>query len=117
MSQPPIDSDQATPLIRDGLIAFIIGGIAAIGRLLMSTTPASAGWVIRRVLSAGIVAIGVGFAMQDWISTPGVRLACIGACSYAAPEILDTIIHYFRKKDIELNGVKPRTRKKGKRGV
>ena len=114
MSQPPIDTDNASSLIKDGILAFIIGGLAAIARMLLSTRPAHPGWVIRRILSAGIVAVGVGFGMQDWISTPGVRLACIGACSYAAPEILDAIIHYFRKKDIELSGIKPRTRKRKK---
>ena len=114
MSQPPLDTESASSIAKDGVLAFIIGGLAALARVLLSTRPTSPGWVIRRILSAGIVAVCVGFGMQDWISTPGVRLACIGACSYAAPEILDAIIHYFRKKDIELNGIKPRTRKRKK---
>ena len=57
---PPLDSDSTQSLVKDGLVASILGGLAATARLLLSTEPVSIGWVIRRVSAAAITASNVG---------------------------------------------------------
>lgn len=95
---PPIDNDQTQAIVKDGLVASILGGLAMTARLLLSTEPVSIGWVVRRVTAAAIVAAVVGYGIQDHISSPGLRMAVVGASGYAAPEVLDYLLKYIKAR-------------------
>ena len=95
---PPVDSEQTQALVKDGLIASILGGLAMTARLLLSTEPVSPGWVIRRVSAAAITAAIVGYGIQDHISSPGLRMAAVGAAGYAAPEVMDYVLQYIKAR-------------------
>ena len=118
---PPIDHDNTQAIVKDGLVASILGGLAMTARLLLSTEPVSIGWVVRRVSAAAIVAAVVGYGIQDHISSPGLRMAVVGAAGYAAPEVLDYLLKYIKARgDAEISKVtkKPANGKKkpAKRG-
>ena len=83
---------------KSGVIAAIIGGLAMCARLLLSTTPVSPGWVIRRVLAAGITSAFAGFALAEHITSPGLRMGAIGAIGYASPEALDWLMAWLKKR-------------------
>lgn len=103
---PPIDHDQTQAIVKDGLVASILGGLAMTARLLLSTEPVSIGWVVRRVTAAAIVAAVVGYGIQDHISSPGLRMAVVGAAGYAAPEVLDYLLKYIKARgDAEISKV------------
>ena len=95
---PPLDNDSTQSLVKDGLVASILGGLAATARLLLSTEPVSIGWVIRRVSAAAITASIVGYGLQDHIASPGLRMAVVGACGYSAPELLDYLSKYIKAR-------------------
>jgi len=95
---PSLDSEQTQALVKDGFVASILGGLAMCARLLLSTEPVSFGWVVRRVSAAAITAALVGYGIQDHITSPGLRMAAIGACGYAAPEITDFVILYVKAR-------------------
>ena len=95
---PPVDSEQTQALVKDGLIASILGGLAMTARLLLSTEPVSPGWVFRRITAAAITAALVGYAIQDHISSPGLRMAAVGAAGYAAPEVMDYVLQYIKAR-------------------
>ena len=95
---PPLDGDSTQSLVKDGLVASILGGLAATARLLLSTEPVSIGWVIRRVSAAAITASVVGYGLQDYIASPGLRMAVVGACGYSAPELLDFLSKYLKAR-------------------
>lgn len=112
---PPIDGESTQSLVKDGLVASILGGLAATARLLLSTEPVSIGWVIRRVSAAAITASIVGYGLQDHIASPGLRMAVVGACGYSAPELLDYLSKYIKARgDAEVAKVtkKPNGKKK-----
>lgn len=112
MSQPP---DDYNGLVKDGIIASILGGLAMTARLLMSEEPVTPGWVIRRLLAASITAVLVGFGIKDHIQSESLRLCVIGGCGYCAPEICDYLIKYVKARgDNELKKVKSRGKKKNK---
>ena len=67
-------------------------------RLLLSTEPVSIGWVARRVGAAAITAALVGYAIQDHIASPGLRMGVIGAAGYTAPECLDYLMRYIKAR-------------------
>jgi len=67
-------------------------------RLLLSTEPVSFGWVVRRVCAAAITAAMVGYAIQDHIQSPGLRMGVVGAAGYAAPECLDYLMRWIKAK-------------------
>jgi hypothetical protein len=101
MSPPPpaaFDNEQTQAIVKDGLVASILGGLAMTARLLLSTEPVSIGWVARRVSAAAITAALVGYGIQDHIASPGLRMAAIGACGYAAPEITDYLLRYVKAR-------------------
>ena len=113
---PPVDSEQTQALVKDGLIASILGGLAMTARLLLSTEPVSPGWVIRRVSAAAITAAIVGYGIQDHISSPGLRMAAVGAAGYSAPEALDYLIKIVKAKgEAELAKVTKRIPSNGKK--
>ena len=116
---PPIDGDSTQSLIKDGLVASILGGLAMTARLLLSTEPVSPGWVFRRITAAGITAAVVGYGIQDHIASPGLKMAVIGMCGYAAPEVTDMALRWIKEKgEAEVAKVtKPNGKKKpSKRG-
>ena len=101
--------------VKDGLLASVIGGLAMISRLLLSTEPVTIGWAIRRVSAAAITAAIVGYATTDVIHSPGLHMGAVGACSYCAPEALDFLLKYARARgqnELKKVGVK---NAKGKR--
>jgi hypothetical protein len=95
---PPIDSDSTQSLVKDGLVASILGGLAMTARLLLSTEPVSPGWVLRRITAAAITAALVGYGIADHIASPGLRMAVVGAAGYAAPEVMDYVLKYIKAR-------------------
>lgn len=90
--------DDLPPEAKSGIVAAIIGGLAMTARLLLSTTPVSPGWVARRVLAAGITAAFAGYALNDYIQSPGLRMGAIGAIGYASPEALDWLMAWMKAR-------------------
>jgi hypothetical protein len=84
--------------LKDGLVASTLGGLAMTARLLLSTEPVTIGWVLRRVMAAAITAALVGYAIQEHIQSPGLRMGVVGACGYCAPEALDFLLKYARAR-------------------
>jgi hypothetical protein len=110
MSQPP---DDYNGLVKDGLIASILGGLAMTARLLMSEEPVTIGWVLRRLAAASITAVLVGYGVKDYIASESLRLCVIGGCGYCAPEITDYLIKYVKARgQKEINNVKVKSRGK-----
>lgn len=98
MSASPIDPETIPKELKDGVVASVLGGLAMTARLLLSTEPVSFGWVVRRVLAAAITAALVGYGIQEHISSPGLRMAVVGAAGYAAPECLDYLMRYIKAR-------------------
>ena len=110
--KPPEDING---LVKDGLIASILGGLAMTARLLMSEEPVTIGWVLRRLVAASITAVLVGYGVKDYIASESLRLCVIGGCGYCAPEITDYLIKYVKARgEKEVNNVKTKTRGKKK---
>lgn len=116
--------DDIPPEAKSGLVAAIIGGLAMTARLLLSTTPVSPGWVARRVLAASITAAIAGYALNDYITSPGLRMGAIGAIGYSAPETLDWVLAWMKARankeigEVKTNGKEStkQKRKPAKRG-
>ncbi len=98
MSASPFNPEEIPPQVKDGIVAGILGGLAMVARLLLSTEPVSFGWVVRRVLAAAITAALVGYGIQDHIASTGLRMGVIGAAGYAAPECLDYLLKYVKAR-------------------
>ena len=117
---PPIDNEATQSLVKDGLVASILGGLAMTARLLLSQEPVTPGWAIRRVSAASIVAVFVNYASQDYITNHSLQIAAVGATAYAAPEVMDYVLKYLKARgDAEVAKVtkKPNDKKKpSKRG-
>jgi hypothetical protein len=111
VSASPINPEELPPEVKDGVVAAVLGGLAMTARLLLSTTPVSPGWVIRRVLAAGITSCVAGYAIAEHIQSPGLRMGAIGAIGYCAPEALDYLLKAFKaraEKEVgEIAGKKP----------
>ena len=123
MSPPPstpIDPDSIPRELKDGLTASVLGGLAMVSRMLLSTEKVSFGWVVRRVLAASITACIAGYAVQDYISSPGLRWACVGGIGYCAPEALDFVLAWVKARSgaevskVKANG-KPKKSKSKRR--
>ena len=111
--KPPEDING---IVKDGLIASILGGLAMTARLLMSEEPVTVGWVFRRLLAASITAVLVGYGVKDYIASESLRLCVIGGCGYCAPEITDYLIKYIKARgEKEVNNVKTKARGKKKK--
>jgi hypothetical protein len=73
----------------------------------MSESPVTFGYIVRRMAAAGITSVLVGFAVQDYIHSEGLRFAAVGMAGYAAPEILDYALRYIKAKgEAKLSEVK-----------
>lgn len=94
----PLNPEDIPKELKDGVVASVLGGLAMTARLLLSTEPVSFGWVVRRVLAAAITAALVGYGIQEHISSPGLRMAVVGAAGYAAPECLDYLMRYIKAR-------------------
>ena len=115
MSASPIDPETIPKELKDGVVASVLGGLAMTARLLLSTEPVSFGWVVRRVLAAAITAAMVGYAIQEHISSPGLRMAVVGAAGYAAPECLDYLMRYIKARgEKEVAAVTAKAKPNGK---
>lgn len=117
MSASPIDPETIPKELKDGVVASVLGGLAMTARLLLSTEPVSFGWVVRRVLAAAITAALVGYGIQEHISSPGLRMAVVGAAGYAAPECLDYLMRYIKargEKEVAAVAGKPKSNGKAK---
>jgi len=108
VSAAPVNLEDIPAEAKSGVIAAIIGGLAMTARLLLSTTPVSPGWVARRVLAAGITSAIAGYALTDYITSPGLRMGAIGAIGYSAPEALDYLMAFLKKRaEKEIGKVTP----------
>jgi hypothetical protein len=117
MSASPIDPESIPKELKDGVVASVLGGLAMTARLLLSTEPVSFGWVVRRVLAAAITAALVGYGIQEHISSPGLRMAVVGAAGYAAPECLDYLMRYINargEREVAAVAGKPKSNGKAK---
>lgn len=120
MSASPIDPESIPKELKDGVVASVLGGLAMTARLLLSTEPVSFGWVVRRVMAAAITAALVGYGIQEHISSPGLRMAVVGAAGYAAPECLDYLMRYIKARGekevaaVTAKAVKPNGKAKAK---
>jgi hypothetical protein len=115
VSASPIDPESIPKELKDGVVASVLGGLAMTARLLLSTEPVSFGWVVRRVLAAAITAAMVGYGIQEHISSPGLRMAVVGAAGYAAPECLDYLMRYIKAKgEKEVAAVTAKAKPNGK---
>lgn len=106
--------DDFNGLVKDGLIASVLGGLAMTARLLLSTDPVSLGWVVRRLAAASITAVLVGFGIKDQIQSESLRLCVIGICGYATPEVCDFLIKYLKargQKELDTTNAKKRKTK------
>ena len=84
-----------------------LGAAAMLARILMSQEPVTFGYIMRRMAAAGITSVLVGFAVQDYIHSEGLRFAAVGMAGYAAPEILDYALRYIKAKgEAKLSEVK-----------
>ena len=116
---PPIDGESTQSLVKDGLVASILGGLAMTARLLLSTEPVTPGWVLRRITAAAITAALVGYGIADHIASPGLRMGVVGAAGYAAPEVMDYVLKYIKARgEAEVAKVtkKPNGKKKPAKG-
>ena len=103
MTQPPFDTENTQGLlnnqtVKDGVVSGVLGALAMISRLLLSTEPVSLLWVVRRIFAASITACFVGYGIQDHIQSIPVRMAVVGACGYAAPEVTDYLLRYIKAR-------------------
>lgn len=98
MSAAPLNPDDVSPAVRDGFVASVIGGMAMVARLLLSEEKHSWGWVFRRVAAASITAVVVNSAIQEYISSPGLRIGAVGAVAYASPEALDALLRWVKAR-------------------
>jgi len=96
MSPTPSSPEDLQQIAKDGVVTAALGSIAMVCRLLLSTEPVTAGWVIRRVLAAAVTSAFVGWAIADQIQSESLRFACVGAAGYCAPEVLDYVLRYAR---------------------
>jgi len=112
---PPISPEDIPKEFKDGVVASVLGGLAMTARLLMSTTPVSPGWVIRRVLAAGITSCLAGYAIAEHIQSPGLRMGAIGAIGYCAPEALDYLLKAFKARaEKEVGAIAGKVKPNGK---
>ena len=67
-------------------------------RLLLSQEKHTWGWAARRVMAASITAAIAGYALTEYISSPGLRMGAIGALAYSSPEALDALLRAVKAR-------------------
>jgi hypothetical protein len=102
MSPPPPPSpsnpDDYQAIVKDSLIASVLGGGGMVARMLLSTEPLTFGWIVRRLVAASIIGVFAGFALQEHVSSLVMRFACIGLAGAAANEIMEGAIKWVNSK-------------------
>ena len=102
MASSPLDTDTTATagqaMVKDGVISSLLGLLGMTARLLLSTTPVSLGWVIRRILAASITACFVGYAVEQYIASVPLRMAVVGCFGYVSPEALDYLMRYLKAR-------------------
>jgi hypothetical protein len=100
MSPPPapIDPESIPKELKDGVVAGTIGAMSMAARLLLSEEKHTWSWVARRVCAASLTAAIAGYALTDYISSPGLRMGAIGALSYSSPEALDALLRWVKNR-------------------
>ena len=117
----PLDTEGTQGLlnnqtVKDGVVSGVLGGLAMVARLLLSTEPVTFGWVVRRIFAASITACFVGYGIQDHIQSVPLRMAVVGACGYAAPEVTDYVLRYIKARgEKEVGRIAPKSNGKAKR--
>jgi len=100
MSPPPapIDPESIPKELKDGVVASTIGALSMAARLLLSQEKHTWGWAARRVMAASITAAIAGYALTEYISSPGLRMGAIGALAYSSPEALDALLRAVKAR-------------------
>lgn len=102
MSPPPPPSpsnpEDYQAIVKDSLIASVLGGGGMVARMLLSTEPLTFGWIVRRLIAASIIGVFAGFALQEHVSSLVMRFACIGLAGAAANEIMEGAIKWVNGK-------------------
>jgi hypothetical protein len=115
----PLDPESIPKELKDGVVAATIGAFSMAARLLLSEEKHSWSWVARRVMAASITAAVAGYALTDYISSPGLRMGAIGALSYSSPEALDALLRWVKnraEREVEkVSKSKPKPNGKAKR--
>lgn len=114
MSNPSDPTDYGQ-LAKDGVISSALGSSAAVARALLSPNPVGFIWMVRSATSAAVVAVLVGLAVTDYVSSYPLRLAVAGLAGFAAPEVTNFALSYLRKRfQQKLDEVKPNAKPKSK---
>ena len=113
----PLDPESIPKELKDGVVAATIGAFSMAARLMLSEEKHSWGWVARRVMAASITAAVAGYALTEYIASPGLRMGAIGALAYASPEALDAMLRAIKARaEREVEKVsKPKPNGKAKR--
>jgi hypothetical protein len=116
---PPIDPESIPKELKDGVVAAVIGAFSMAARLLLSQDRQTWGWAFRRVAAASITACVAGYALAEYIASPGLRMGAIGALAYASPEALDALLRWVKaraEREVEkVSKSKPNGKAKRKR--
>jgi hypothetical protein len=115
----PLDPESIPKELKDGIVAATIGAFSMAARLMLSEEKHSWMWVARRVMAASITAAVAGYALTDYIASPGLRMGAIGALAYASPEALDAMLRAIKaraEREVEkVSKSKPKPNGKAKR--
>jgi len=113
----PLDPESIPKELKDGVVAATIGAFSMAARLMLSEEKHTWGWVARRVMAASITAAVAGYALTEYIASPGLRMGAIGALAYASPEALDAMLRAIKARaEREVEKVsKPKSNAKAKR--
>lgn len=98
MSAAPFDPESVPKELKDGVVASVIGAFSMAARLLLSEEKHTWAWVARRVMAASITAAVAGYALTEYITSPGLRMGAIGALAYSSPEALDAMLRWVKAK-------------------
>lgn len=98
--QPPEDP---SALFSDGVVAASIGLLAGIARVMLSHEKHSFGYVARRTLVAAIVGFFSSMLVGEYVTSIRLQFCCVGAISYAAPEVCDFVLGAVRSGALAKN--------------
>jgi hypothetical protein len=92
--QPPEDPSS---LLGDGARSAAIGVIAGVARIMLSTEKQSVGYVARRMGVAAVVGFFSSMFVGEYVTSVKLQFCCVGALSYAAPEVCDFTLGLVRQ--------------------
>ena len=102
MSPPPppapTNPEDYQAIVKDSLIASVLGAGGMVARMLLSTEPLTFGWIVRRLVAASLIGIFAGFALQEHVTSLVMRFACIGLAGAAANEIMEGAIKWLKNR-------------------